>query len=422
MLSHKLGTFVDVGQKKVKTITLGCRFNSYESEVSKALIETLVPETNVILINTCAVTHEAERQSKQAVRRAIRENKEAVIIVTGCAAKTSQKYFEDLDGVFKVIQNDKKTDINEYKFVSLNPNLELKEPSLFENRVRAFLQIQNGCDHFCTYCIVPFTRGRSKSLPIAEILKRVGYFESHGFKEIVLSGIDIASYGKDMKDEYRLVDVIKSIFKKYPKQERIRISSIDPKEISGPLLDLFIHDERIMPHFHLSIQSGDNETLKLMRRRHTREDVLKLCQELRMGRKNVVIGADLLAGLPFENDKMFENTLSLIDDAELSLIHSFTYSPRQGTVAAQMIQLPRKVIIERGQILCQKAKKAKLKMFKSMVGQNVSGIVEKYQSGIAYGKTDSFITFQIKKQISPNTVINNAKVIGFCEECILLAN
>ncbi len=407
---------------KIKTITLGCRFNFYESEVSKAIVEKLDPKNDVIIINTCSVTHEAERQSRQAVRKAIRENKDSQIIVTGCAAATSESYFKKLDGVSKVILNGEKSAVEPYMSI---PHLangitfdsdEIIEESdeLFQERARVFLQIQNGCDYFCTYCIVPFTRGRSRSLPLETILNRINHFIELGFKEIVLSGIDITSYGNDL-DNTDFADVISAILKQ-TSLKRLRISSLDPKGIDEKLLELLVSEHRIMPHFHLSIQSGDNEVLKAMRRRHSREDVIEICNRILAKRLDVVFGSDFIAGFPTETEKMFENTIKLIDEAHLSLMHVFPYSPRSGTIAAKMIQLPRNVILERAKRLREKSEEAKKKLFKSLVGKTVNGMIERTEKGEAFGKTDNFVPFVINKPIEPSTLIQNAIVSGFNDE------
>lgn len=413
---------------RIKTITLGCRFNFYESEVSKAIIDKLQPKNDIVVINTCSVTHEAERQSKQAVRKAIRENPDAKIIVTGCAAKTALKYFETLEGVFKIIQNSDKSEPSEYfdiphssSDINFENDIAIEENSqLFENKSRTFIQIQNGCDHFCSYCIVPFTRGRSKSLPLDIILKRIKHFVKLGFKEIVLSGIDITSYGKDFNKKIDLSDVILAILKSNPELNRLRISSIDPKCIDEKLFELFTQELRIMPHFHLSIQSGDNEVLKAMRRRHTREDVIEICNKMLSERKDIVFGADFIVGFPTETEIMFENTLKLIDEAHLSLLHVFPYSPREGTLASKMIQLPRSVILHRASVLRQKANEVKQKLFKSLLNHEISGIIEETTSEYSFGKTDNFIPFKINKILSPNDIIK-AKVIGFDKDTLLLS-
>ena len=393
---------------KVKTITLGCRFNFYETEVAKQILEKLEPSDKIIIINTCAVTHEAERQSKQAVRKAIRENAGTRVVVTGCATVTDAKYFDELDDV-TVISNGAKTDIKEYLKVSHNADISefdcdtmLEESDeLFQNRVRAFLPIQNGCDNFCTYCIVPYTRGRSQSLPPDVIIRRINHLISIGFNEIVLSGIDITSYKYEAAT---LADVIKAVLKK-TSLDRLRISSLDPAGVDDKLFDIITNEMLVMPHFHLSIQAGDNDVLKAMRRRHTREDVIRLCNNILNKRPDVVFGSDFIAGFPVETDKMFENTLKLVDEAHLSLLHVFPFSPRRGTVAAKMIQLPEQTIHSRAKLLREKAQKVKEQLLKSFLNKPVTGMVEKTENGISYGKTDSFIPFCIAETVLEKTII-----------------
>ncbi len=405
---------------KIQTITLGCRFNFYETEVAKSIVERLEPEDNVVIVNTCAVTHEAERQSKQAVRKAVRENPGAKVIVTGCAATTAKDYFDELDGVI-VIENSKKSNPKSYSMIphkalniSCKNKMDINESDeLFANRVRAFLPIQNGCNHFCTYCIVPYTRGRSVSVPLDVIIRRVNHLISIGFKEVVLSGIDITSY---KYEDIALAGVIKGILT-LTSLERLRISSLDPAGVDETLLDIITSEPRVMPHFHLSIQSGDNDVLKAMRRRHTREDVIKLCSSILEKRPEVVFGSDFIAGFPTETEAMFESTLKLVDEARLSLLHVFPFSPRAGTVAAQMIQLPRKAIHERAKRLREESKQAKSKLLRSIVGTQITGMVEKTENGIAYGKTNSFIPFTTPSPLEPRTVINGT-IIGVDDECL----
>jgi threonylcarbamoyladenosine tRNA methylthiotransferase MtaB len=405
----------------IKTITLGCRFNSYESEVTKAILERAAPDSDIVVINTCAVTHEAERQSRQAVRKAIRENDGAKIIVTGCAAKTSYDYFSSLDGIHKVVQNDEKADISAYitcQHSDGTSSPDVDHSALFHGKIRAFLQIQNGCDNWCTYCIVPVTRGPTKSLPLRDILNRIETLLMAGCREIVLSGIDITSYGKDLEGPV-LADVIEAVLQAFPEMDRLRISSLDPHGVDARLRDLFVGEARVMPHLHLSIQSGDDTVLKAMRRRHTRGDVIDLCRYLLDHRPGLVLGCDLIAGFPTETDAMFQNTLNLVDEAGLTLLHVFPYSPRSGTVAARMIQNPRSTILERSKVLRVKADQVKSKLFESMVGATVRGIIEECSDGYAYGKTDSFIPLRLAVdtdagKVSPGDVVSTS-VTGFTE-------
>ena len=407
---------------KVKTITLGCRFNFYETEVAKSIVERLNPDNDVVIINTCAVTHEAERQSKQAVRKAIRENAGATVVVTGCATVADTKYFDELSNV-TVIRNGGKTDINEYLGISHNAditefdcdNIVDDSDELFQNRVRAFLPIQNGCNNFCTYCIVPYTRGRSKSLPLDAIIRKITHLISIGFKEIVLSGIDITSY---RYEGLTLADVISKILSE-TSLERLRITSLDPAGIDNKLVDIITNEDRIMPHFHLSIQSGDNDVLKAMRRRHTREDVIKLCNNILDKRPDVVFGSDFIAGFPAETDDMFENTIKFVDEAHISLLHVFPFSPRSGTVAAKMIQLPSKTIHMRAKLLRAKSQKVKEQLLKSFINKRVTGMIEKSENGTSYGKTDSFIPFCVSSAIPAKNIITGI-VIDVYDEYLQL--
>jgi threonylcarbamoyladenosine tRNA methylthiotransferase MtaB len=412
----------------VKTITLGCRFNFYETEIIKEIIDGIPITDDVFVINTCAVTHEAERQSKQMVRKVIRENTDAKVIVTGCASQTDIDYFTNLGGVFKIVPNDRKSDAQEYGELAdadASPVMPNPQDHLFADKARAFLQIQNGCNHFCTYCIVPFTRGRSRSMPLQKIIEKVEYFIAHGFREIVLSGIDIMSYGMDLPERIDLFDVISAILNnKYASQIRIRLSSIDPAAVDEKFIKLITSESRIMPHLHLSIQSGDNHVLETMRRRHTREHVLNICHRIRDERKDVVFGCDLIAGFPTENDEMFENTLKLIDEAGISLIHSFPYSPRPGTVAASMVQLPRGTVLERASRLRVKAQIVREKLYRSLVGTMMtSGIVEKCEEDVVYGKTDTFIPFRmVSDQYKQKDIIEDSRIIDFDAEALILAD
>ena len=358
--------------KKVNGVTLGCRLNFYETEVLKSRFRNANSDQDVIVINTCSVTHEAERQSKQAVRKCLRENPNAKIIVTGCATKTSEAYFKQLP--IEIIQNEQKAEM-----------LQEFDNKTFADRSRAFIQIQNGCDHYCSYCIIPFTRGRSVSVPLDTIVRNIKNFTSNSFKEIVISGIDITSYGSDTGCE--LADVLEHIFKYVPELKRIRISSIDPAAISDRLLNIICNNEKILPHMHLSIQAGDNYVLRMMRRRHTREDVIELCQKIRKHRADMVFGADFITGFPGEDDKMFENTANLVKEADLSLLHVFPFSPRAGTRAAQFVQLPSNVIHTRAKRLRDIADQALTNVLTHFMGKTVNFLVE--QPGI--GKTDHFL-------------------------------
>lgn len=388
----------------VKTITLGCRFNYYESELEKIKVLSQDSNDEVIIVNTCSVTHEAERQSKQTVRRAIKNNPNAKIIVTGCAAKTSYDYFKELDGVNQIIQNNEKArfDTNALRKAGVQ---------LFEDRTRAFLQIQNGCNHHCSYCIIPYTRGKSQSIPIDFIIEQVQYFCSINIKEIVLSGIDIMSYGEDFDDRLHLSDVIETILKQTSIQ-RLRISSIDPIGIDDRLFALFTQESRIMPNFHLSTQSGDNDVLKRMRRRHTREDVIRICNRILDVRSDVIFGSDFIVGFPSETNECYQNTAKLVDEANISMLHVFPFSPRQHTLAATMLQLPKNVIQSRAKDLRRIANEASKKAMIRQIHNTRSCIIEKCELNTSFGKTDNYLPIKINRVINA-PCIADCKIIGF---------
>lgn len=408
-------------KKNIKSITLGCRFNFYESEVSKAIIKSLDPNDDVVIINTCAVTKQAENQSKQAVRKAIRESNGAKVIVTGCALATCKEYFNNLNGVYSVIDNDKKDKISSYTNIPHSKNVtDLNvdfdtiynnniADDMFNERVRVFLQIQTGCNNFCSYCIVPFARGKSISLPLNVILNKVKFFVNNGFKEIVLSGIDITSYNIDSIELY---DVIKTILKECPTLERLRISSMNPNGISNKLFDLITNEPRILPHLHLSIQSGNNEVLKSMRRNYNKEFVLDLINRLKSAKKDLIVGADIIVGYPIETDEYFNSTVEFIKSSGISLLHIFPFSPRPMTLASKMLQIPRNIIKERAAIMRKVANNIKIDLLNSLINTRVNGLIEKCEDNISYGKTDNYLEFIIKQQIEPNTILKNMIVIG----------
>ena len=340
----------------VETLTFGCRLNAYEGAVMKAEAEKAGLD-NAIIVNTCAVTAEAVKQAKQAVRRARRDNPEARIIVTGCAAQTEARSFGDMDEVDLVIGNADKLKSESYKpmvfgtplndKVQVNDIMSVRETAghLIEGmdgRTRAFVQVQNGCDHRCTFCIIPFGRGPSRSVPMGLVVEQIKKLVANGYGEVVLTGVDITSYGPDLPGTPTLGTLTQAILKHVPDLPRLRISSIDSIE-ADPALYEAVTDPRLMPHLHLSLQSGDDLILKRMKRRHLRDDALAVIDKLRTLRPEMVFGADIIAGFPTETDAMFDNSLSFITEANLSYIHAFPYSPRPGTPAALMPQVDKGV-------------------------------------------------------------------------------
>ncbi|MGB5948004.1 MAG: tRNA (N(6)-L-threonylcarbamoyladenosine(37)-C(2))-methylthiotransferase MtaB [Parvibaculum sp.] len=351
-------------KKPSDVVTFGCRLNAYESEVMKEHAEKAGLE-GAIIFNTCAVTNEAVRQARQAIRKARREHPEARIIVTGCAAQIAPAEFAQMPEVDLVLGNDEKMKAESWQpAVALHSNekvivndiMSVRETAGhlvhgFEGRARAFVQVQNGCDHRCTFCIIPYGRGNSRSVAAGEVVAQVRTLVEAGYKEVVLTGVDITSYGSDLPGHPSLGNLARRILKLVPELERLRLSSIDSIEADDELMRLIADEERLMPHLHLSLQSGDNMILKRMKRRHLREDSIRFCIEARRLRPDIVFGADFIAGFPTETEEMFENTLRLVDECGLTWLHVFPFSPRPGTPAARMPQVDRAVIKSRAERL-----------------------------------------------------------------------
>ena len=388
----------------IETLTFGCRLNAYEGAVMKAEAEKAGLD-NAIIINTCAVTAEAVRQAKQAVRKAHRDNPEARIIVTGCAAQTEARSFGDMDEVDLVIGNADKLKAESYMpmvfgtplndKVQVNDIMSVRETAghLIEGmdgRTRAFVQVQNGCDHRCTFCIIPFGRGPSRSVPMGLVVEQIRKLVANGYKEVVLTGVDITSYGPDLPGSPTLGLLTQSILKHVPDLPRLRISSIDSIE-ADPALYEAIADPRLMPHLHLSLQSGDDMILKRMKRRHLRDDALAVVEMLRSRRPDMVFGADIIAGFPTETEEMFENSRSFIAEANLTYIHAFPYSPRPGTPAARMPQVSKAVARQRAAQLRAAGDEQFRALCKSRIGQTESVLMER--SGL--GRTEHFIPVRV---------------------------
>jgi threonylcarbamoyladenosine tRNA methylthiotransferase MtaB len=374
-------------------VTFGCRLNAYESEAIRARAGEAGLE-NAIIFNTCAVTGEAVRQSRQAIRKSRRENPAAKIIVTGCAAQTEPDTYAAMGEVDLVLGNAEKLEAKNYfinERMRVNDIMSVRETASqmvdsFDGRARAFLQVQNGCDHRCTFCIIPYGRGNSRSVGVGEVIAEARRLVEAGFPEIVLTGVDLTSYGHDLPGAPSLGALVRKILKLVPELKRLRISSIDSIEADNELLRAIAEEERLMPHFHLSVQAGDDMILKRMKRRHLRADTIAFCEEVRRLRPDMAFGADLIAGFPTETDAMFENTRALIDDAGLSYLHVFPFSPRKGTPAARMPQVDRKLVKERAAKLRSKGEAALAKHLASLVGTEQTLLVEK--NGI--GRTACF--------------------------------
>jgi len=340
-------------------ITLGCRLNAYESEVMRQHAKD-AGIADCVIVNTCAVTGEAVRQAAQTIRKLRREQPEARIVVTGCAAQVEPERFSEMPEVDHVIGNGEKTEPETFRALSVdgldrvvvNDIMSVKETARhmiagFGTRARAYVQIQNGCDHRCTFCIIPFGRGPSRSVAAGEVVTQVRRLVELGYGEIVLTGVDITSYGGDLPGNMSLGRLVRQILKLVPDLGRLRLSSIDQVEADAELLDAVASEPRLMPHLHLSLQAGDDLVLKRMKRRHLRSDAIRFCDEMRRRRPDIVFGADLIAGFPTETDEMFANTLDLVDECGLTYLHVFPFSPRSGTPAARMPQVARARVKER---------------------------------------------------------------------------
>ena len=376
-------------------VTFGCRLNTYESEVMRAHAKKAGIE-NAIIFNTCSVTKEAERQAKQAIRRARRENPDARIIVTGCAAQIDPNGFGAMPEVDQVIGNDLKLKAETWgapaeEKILVNDIMAVKETAShlvdgFEGHTRAFLQVQNGCDHRCTFCIIPYGRGNSRSVAIGVIAEQVQHLVKAGYKEIVFTGVDVTSYGHDLPGQPTLGQMIRRVLALVPELPRVRLSSLDPVEIDADLWHLIEHEPRLMPHLHLSLQAGDDMTLKRMKRRHLRQDVIDVCKRARALRPDMAFGADIIAGFPTETDAMFANTMKIVEECDLTFLHVFPYSEREGTPAARMPQVAPTIRKERAARLRALGDIQLEKFMNTHVGKNRQVIVE--QNGL--GRTEHF--------------------------------
>jgi len=378
------------GSPAVDILTFGCRLNAYESEVMRGHAEAAGLK-GAIIVNTCAVTAEAERQARQAIRRARRDRPDAEIIVTGCAAQIDPAGFAAMPEVSRVLGNAEKLRAESWGNVadvrvSVNDIMSVTETAShltagFDGKARAFIQVQNGCDHRCTFCIIPYGRGPARSVPMGAIVAETRALVEAGFREIVMTGVDLTSYGPDLPGQPTLGQMIRRLLAAVPELERLRLSSIDPVEIDDDLWRLIAEEPRLMPHLHLSIQAGDDMVLKRMKRRHLRADVQTTCERARSLRPGIVFGADLIAGFPTETEEMFLNTLNLLDDCGLTWLHIFPYSARKGTPAARMPQVPMDRRKARAAALRAAGERRLDAFLAGQVGREVAALVEKPGEG-----------------------------------------
>jgi threonylcarbamoyladenosine tRNA methylthiotransferase MtaB len=391
--------------KGLDIVTFGCRMNTYESEVmrreaSAAGLDAL--DGGAVVFNTCAVTAEAVRQARQAIRKARRERPGARIIVTGCAAQTESGSFAAMDEVDLVLGNEEKLHahnyralpdfgVNSFEKARVNDIMSVTETAghmvdAIEGRARAFVQVQNGCDHRCTFCIIPYGRGNSRSVPMGAVVEQVRRLAGNGYSEVVLTGVDMTGYGADLPGRPRLGRLVATVLKQVPELARLRLSSIDSIEADPELVEAIGGERRLMPHLHLSLQAGDDMVLKRMKRRHLRDDSIRFCAEMRRVRPDIVFGADMIAGFPTETQAMFENSLKIVEECGLTHLHVFPFSAREGTPAARMPQVARGVVKERARLLREAGDAAYRRHLSSLAGTRQRVLVER--EGL--GRTEGF--------------------------------
>lgn len=385
-------TPTDSDDGDVRIVTFGCRLNAYESEVirRRAAEDGL---SDAIVFNTCAVTNEAVRQARQAIRKARRERPEAKLIVTGCAAQIDPAAFAGMEEVDLVLGNAEKSQAGAYRTVArsqpaaparvrVNDIMSVRETAGhlidgLKDRARAYVEVQNGCDHHCTFCIIPYGRGNSRSAAAGEVVEQVRRLTAEGYREVVLTGVDVTSWGADLPGQPTLGQLVSRILKLVPDLPRLRLSSIDAAEIDPDLMRCLAEESRLMPYLHLSLQAGDDMILKRMKRRHSRADALKLVREVRAVRPDTAFGADLIAGFPTETDEMFENTLRLVEEAGLAFLHVFPFSPRPGTPAARMPAVKGGVVKARAARLRAAGEAGLVRHLDRQAGRTLSALVER---------------------------------------------
>ncbi|MGC2856745.1 tRNA (N(6)-L-threonylcarbamoyladenosine(37)-C(2))-methylthiotransferase MtaB [Novispirillum sp. DQ9] len=397
-----------------KLVTFGCRMNTYESEVMRDHARAAGLD-DAVIVNTCAVTKEAERQARQSIRRLRRDNPAARIIVTGCAAQIDPARWAAMPEVDRVLGNAEKLTAEAWRqddpllVADIMQVHETAEHLVggFEGRARAFVQVQQGCDHRCTFCIIPYARGPSRSVAIGPIVEQVRALVANGYREVVLTGVDITAYGADLPGAPPLGQMVRRLLQLVPELPRLRLTSLDPVEVDPDLLDLIGREERLMPHIHLSVQAGDDMILKRMKRRHLRGDVIALTAEIRRRRPDAVFGADLIAGFPTETEEMFANSLALVDEAGLTHLHVFPYSARPGTPAARIPGLPGDVVKERAARLRAKGAEALAAWLRGRVGTTASVLVES-DSG---GQCEHYVPVKLDAPAEPGSILA-ARITG----------
>ncbi|HEY2884793.1 MAG TPA: tRNA (N(6)-L-threonylcarbamoyladenosine(37)-C(2))-methylthiotransferase MtaB [Rhizomicrobium sp.] len=413
----------------VEILTFGCRLNAYESEAIRARAAEARLE-NALIINTCAVTAEAVRQSRQAIRRARREQPQRRIVVTGCAAQIEPQTYAAMAEVDLVIGNSEKLvsqsfqdfGVGTSERVRVNDIMSVRETAsqmvdCFEGPtrgVRAFLQVQNGCDHRCTFCIIPYARGNSRSVPMGSVIAEAKRLTASGIPELVLTGVDLTAYGADLPGSPGLGQLVRKLLAMVPEVRRLRLSSIDTIEADGDLMRAIAEEERLMPHFHLSAQSGDDLVLKRMKRRHTRADTISFCDSVRALRPNASFGADLIAGFPTETEAMFQRSMDLVDEAGLTSLHVFRFSPRSGTPAARMPQLDSSLVKERAARLRAKGEDVARHRRLLLVSSRQTLLVER----TGMGRSECFMPVVFDGDAEPATFLH-CRITGMRDDALV---
>ena len=393
--------------------TYGCRLNFYESEVIRKFAKKQ-NISNSTFINGCAVTNKTIADLKSEIRKIKREKPDRKIVLTGCAAQIHQEEFSKMSEIDAIIGNKEKLEEKTYERLrTANDKVNevgdiLQESQAIapiidkvEQRIRGFVQIQNGCDHRCTFCIIPYGRGNSRSVKPNNVVKQIKNLLEKNYKEVVLTGVDLTSYGHDFEDKKTITDLVKLIFSEVPNLKRLRLSSLDIAEIDDDLTNLIGTEKRILPHIHLSLQAGDNMILKRMKRRHLREDAINKINKIRSVRPDVVFGADLIAGFPTETEEMFHNTIKLVEECNISFLHVFPFSPREGTPASRMPQLNREIIKKRAKILRELGNKQVLKYYNKLENTEINLIVESESRG----RSDGFAKVNLNRDYGNGNLI-----------------
>lgn len=407
----------------LEVVTFGCRLNIVESEAIRTQAQA-AGLSDLAIVNTCAVTSEATRQARQAIRRLKREQPDRPVVVTGCAAQIEPAAFAAMPETARVLGNAEKMQAETWAALARSNSLQaapdspedklavgdiMREtglrtlaPSGFAAHTRGFVQVQNGCDHRCTFCVIPFGRGNSRSLAVSDVVAQCRRLVASGTCEIVLTGVDLTNYGRDLADQPLLGHLVRAILRELPELPRLRLSSIDAVEVDDELRELIATEPRLMPHLHLSLQAGDDLILKRMKRRHSRADAIRFCAEMRSLRPDIVYGADLIAGFPTEDEAMFSRSLALIEECGLAYVHVFPYSARPGTPAARMPQLPSEILSERAARLRAAARDAHARHLQARIGKTLSVLTERGNTG----RAEDFTLLRFSRDVAPGAILS----------------